>query len=349
PPVPLPFIPYALVTVIILHIIVAVVYCRTKGCSLTDRGQTLSITAHRGGSVLLPCSCTELRAKPETFTWNRYNQNWERISSESGRYRNRVQLVNDHSPGNFSLLISHLTEEDGGEYECDAVSSGSMVIRLTVEEPPVPLPFVPYALVTVIILHIIVAVVYCRTKGCTLEDHQQLEGVTAYTGGSVLLPCYCTDLQSRPRTFRWKRHNSWEEISNKSDQYKNRVQLFNDSSPRNFSLLISHLTKKDDGWYRCTVDGDGSRDIRLTVEGCSLTDSGQTLSITAHRGGSVLLPCSCTELRAKPETFTWKKHKGWEEISNKSEPPVPLPFVPYALVTVIILHIIVAVVYCRTK
>ncbi|KAI4893914.1 hypothetical protein NFI96_007688, partial [Prochilodus magdalenae] len=324
PPVPLPFVPYALVTVIILHIIVAVVYCRTKGCSLTDRGQTLSITAHRGGSVLLPCSCTELRAKPETFTWRRYNENrkgFERIPSESDQYRNRVQLVNDHSPGNLSLLISHLTEEDGGVYRCDGVKSGYTYIRLTVEEPPVPLPFVPYALVTVIILHIIVAVVYCRTKGCTLKDQKQTKYITAYTGESVLLPCYCKDLQSRPEKFSWKElnKNPNEEISSESGRYRNRVQLGNDRSPGNLSLLISHLTEEDGGEYRCTVDGSGYRDIRLTVEGCSLTDRGQTLSITAHRGGSVLLPCSCTELRAKPETFTWKKHKGWEEISSESD------------------------------
>ncbi|KAI4884506.1 hypothetical protein NFI96_007057, partial [Prochilodus magdalenae] len=108
-------------------------------CSLTDRGQTLSITAHRGGSVLLPCSCTELRAKPETFTWNRYNQNrnrYERIPIENGQNRNRVQLVNDHSPGNLSLLISHLTEEDGRDYMCDVGKSEQTYIRLTVEGTP---------------------------------------------------------------------------------------------------------------------------------------------------------------------------------------------------------------------
>ncbi|KAI4872868.1 hypothetical protein NFI96_031561, partial [Prochilodus magdalenae] len=519
-----------------------------KGCTLTDKGQTRYVTAHRGGSVLLPCSCTELRAKPETFTWTKESQNsrnLERISSVSGRYRNRVQLVNDHSPGNLSLLISHLTEEDGGEYMCDGVKSGYTDIRLTVEEPPESLPFIPFALVTLIFLHIVVAVVYCtkRTKGrsnckmeptiervhdqtlvsvkvvvmpgdelqkqgrrptvelmlrhcspagyqartnrvmnsfypqairflnlsptpplpptppkpprnhsgtllplphsgtllppphsgtlqhlitqehycplltqehycplltqehycplltqehycplltqehycplltqehyyplltqehystsslrnttapsslrnttapsslrnttapsslrkmllvrltpdkeledgCTVEDHQQRKEITAYTGESVLLPCYCTDLQSRPRTFTWKRHNTWEEISNKSDQYRNRVQLGNDHSPGNLSLLISHLTEEDGGDYRCKVDGGRYRDVRLTVKGCSLTDRGQTLSIKAHRGGSVLLPCSCTELRAKPETFTWNRdNHNWERISNES-------------------------------
>ncbi|KAI4876004.1 hypothetical protein NFI96_008123, partial [Prochilodus magdalenae] len=273
PPVPLPFVPYALVTVIILHIIVAVVYCRTKGCSLTDRGQTLSITAHRGGSVLLPCSCTELRAKPETFTWNRDNQNskdYERIPIESDEYRNRVQLVNDHSPGNLSLLISRLTEEDGGLYRCDGVKSGLTYIRLTVEEPPVPLPFIPYALVTVIILHIIVAVVYCRTKGCILTDKEQTLYVTAHRGGSVLLPCSCTELRAKPETFTWNRYNQnrkgYERIPIESDQYRNRVQLVNDHSPGNLSLLISHLTDEDGGVYRCEGVNSGLTDIRLTVE-----------------------------------------------------------------------------------
>ncbi|KAI4880806.1 hypothetical protein NFI96_029403, partial [Prochilodus magdalenae] len=463
-------------------------------------------------SALLPCYCTDPNTTPKRLLWkklNTYQNTWDEISSESDQYRNRVQLFRDHSPGNLSLLISHLTEEDGGDYRCLVNSDGYRDIRLTVKvrvvgtetefswlmitlqeislysyqtpdlkrwrrlqvclvnsdgyrdirltvkveeqsvyttlitdtnnviplssgtstktysKPPQSLPFVPFALVTLIFLHIVVAVVYCtkRTKGtyyymirpvyscyrcectdcCTLEDHRHTKYITAYTGGSVLLPCYCTDLQSRPKTFTWEKLTPSKEISNKSDQYRNRVQLVNDHSPGNLSLLISHLTEKDDGWYRCKVNGGGYRDVRLTVKGCTLTGREQLLTITAHRGGSVLLPCSCTELRTKPETFTWNRYnqnrKDWERIPNESdryrnrvqlvndhspgnlsllishlteedggvyrcdgvksgltdirltveEPPVPLPFVPYALVTVIILHIVVAVVYCRTK
>ncbi|XP_037393396.1 uncharacterized protein LOC119263170 isoform X1 [Pygocentrus nattereri] len=184
-----------------------------KGCTLTNYKTPLPITAHTGGSVLLPCSCAELRAKPKTFTWMKYiNQKWDRIPFESGQYRDRVQLGNGHSPGNLSLLISHLTEEDGGDYRCDALPSGYTVIRLTVEaaatRKPTPtldrnihlktsaepsttmssqkgksalndaagdagptqaLPFVPFALVTVIFLHIIVAVVY-HTKRTKVPD-----------------------------------------------------------------------------------------------------------------------------------------------------------------------------------
>ncbi|XP_036419880.1 junctional adhesion molecule-like [Colossoma macropomum] len=244
--------------------------CVSAGCTLENRKQLLNITAHTGGSVLLPCYCTDLHTTPEGFSWKKYNRNrreeisseggdnrnttnWEDISRESGQYRNRVQLVNGHSPGNLSLLISHLTEEDEGDYYCE-VKGSVLNIRLTV-------------------------------KGCTLVNREQLLNITAHTGGSVLLPCYCTDQRKKSGRFSWKKDNrnttNWEEISSESGQYRNRVQLVNGHSPGNLSLRISHLTEEDDGFYICAV----------------------------------------------------------------KEPPQSLPFIPFALVTVIFLHIIVAVVY----
>ncbi|KAI4904734.1 hypothetical protein NFI96_007845, partial [Prochilodus magdalenae] len=259
PPVPLPFVPYALVTVIILHIIVAVVYCRTKGCTLKDHQQTKGITAYTGGSVLLPCACTHLNIKPKTFIWKEPNT-WKEIFSESGRYRNRVQLVNDRSPGNLSLLISHLTEEDGGEYRCTVDGGGYRDIRLTV-------------------------------KGCSLTGRGQTLYITAHREGSVLLPCSCTELRAKPETFTWNRYNhNWERISNESGRYQNRLQLVNDSSPGNLSLLISDLTKKDGGDYECNAVRSGSMVIRLTVEGTpSLPPSQSEPLIYAAVGGLLLL------------------------------------------------------------
>ncbi|XP_037389699.1 embigin-like isoform X1 [Pygocentrus nattereri] len=147
-------------------------------------------------------------------------------------------------------------------------------------------------------------------EGCKLKDGKP-EVITAYRGGSALLPCYCTDPQATPGRFTWKKHRTnidiLEEMSNERSQYRDRVQLFNGHSPGNLSLLISHLTEEDGGDYICEVEGR-IKYISLTVEGCTLTNLKTTLPITAHTGGSVLLPCSCTELRAKPETFTWKKY-----------------------------------------
>ncbi|KAI4895326.1 hypothetical protein NFI96_027911, partial [Prochilodus magdalenae] len=266
PPVPLPFVPYALVTVIILHIIVAVVYCRTKGCTLEDQQKLEKITAYTGGSVLLPCYCTDLQCRPEKFSWSKYRTNtWKEISSESDQYRNRVQLGNDRFPGNLSLLISHLTEEDRGEYWCSVDGGGSRDIRLTVE-------------------------------GCTLTKSEYTQSITAHRGGSVLLPCSCTELRAKPETFTWTRYrNKWEKISNESGQYQNRVQLVNDHSPGNLSLLISHLTEEDGGDYQCDTERSGSMVIRLTVEGntliCtpSLPPSQSEPFIYAAVGGLLLL------------------------------------------------------------
>ncbi|XP_053542363.1 uncharacterized protein LOC128635144 isoform X1 [Ictalurus punctatus] len=110
----------------------------TEGCRLEGNGETKLITAYTGGSVLLPCSCTDLHTKPETHTWKKYTDgnNWVEISPEREQYKGRFQLVNDLSSGNLSLLISHLTEEDGGVYMCDPKGSEYRYFRLTVKDAP---------------------------------------------------------------------------------------------------------------------------------------------------------------------------------------------------------------------
>ncbi|XP_060738814.1 cell adhesion molecule DSCAML1-like isoform X2 [Tachysurus vachellii] len=264
----------------------------TEGCSLEGNGETERITAYTGDSVLLPCSCTELHRKPETFTWEKSTGlfNWTQISPESDEYKERFQLVNDHSSGNLSLLISHLTEQDGGFYMCRVKVGEYRFISLTV-------------------------------KGCSLKGNGETEEITAYTGDSVLLPCSCTELHRKPETFTWEKYtNNWTQISPESDEYKERFQLVNDHSSGNLSLLISHLTEQDGGLYMCDVKVGEYRFISLTVKGCSLKGNGETEEITAYTGDSVLLPCSCTELHRKPETFTWKKStNNWTQISPESD------------------------------
>ncbi|XP_047674661.1 polymeric immunoglobulin receptor-like [Tachysurus fulvidraco] len=253
-----------------------------KGCRLKGNGKTEWITAYTGDSVLLPCSCTELHRKPETFTWEKSTKNWAQISPESDEYKERFQQVNDHSTGNLSLLISHLTEQDGGLYRCGVKGDEYRDVRLTV-------------------------------KGCRLKGNGETERITAYTGGSVLLPCSCTELHRKPEKFTWEKStNNWTQISPESDKYKERFQLVNDHSSGNLSLLISHLTVQDGGDYMCNVNGDEYRDVKLTVKGCRLNE--QTVDVTGIVGQSVLLPCSCSELQAKPHTFRWSFVKGSDHI-----------------------------------
>ncbi|XP_058246922.1 cell adhesion molecule DSCAM-like [Hemibagrus wyckioides] len=242
-------------------------FVHSPGCTLNQ--QTVDVTGNVGQSVLLPCSCSELQAKPHTFRWSFLKGSYPEIfpKDQTNRYTDRVQLFNDHPPGNLSLLISHLTVEDEGWYRCEI--NNKIKTRI-----------------------------YLAVKGCTLKGNRETEEITAYTGGSVLLPCSCTDLHIKPKTFTWEKNdtakkNDWVQISPESDQYKERYQLVHDHPPGNLSLLISHLTVEDGGWYRCEIS-EMKTYIYLTVK-------------------------------------------------------EPLPYIPIALVTVIFLHIIVAVVYCITR
>ncbi|XP_073688491.1 polymeric immunoglobulin receptor-like [Garra rufa] len=158
------------------------------------------------------------------------------------------------------------------------------------------------------------------TDGCDVSSHGALKVVTGYTGGSVLLPCSCIDPQSTVNTFTWKlyqRENQWTNVF-EDDKYKDRLKLFNQSSSANLSLLISDLKTKDEGFYRCVISYTATfTDIDLKVEGCDLDQNKQTIKVTGYSGGSVVMPCSCTELQAKPKQHTWtftplKKHS--EEI-----------------------------------
>ncbi|XP_036419139.1 uncharacterized protein LOC118802824 [Colossoma macropomum] len=242
--------------------------CVSAGCTVINLGKTLPITAYIGGSVLLPCYCSDLQNKPEGFSWRKLNTKgdaWEDISSESGQYRNRVQLVNGHSPGNLSLLISHLTEEDGGEYQCYVEGRGHVYSALTVE-------------------------------GCTVINLGKTLPITAYIGGSVLLPCYCTDLHITPEGFTWRKLNTngdaWEDISSESGQYRNRVQLVNGHSPGNLSLLISHLTEEDGGEYQCYVERRGHVYTRLVTK----VLQGMKASLTLHLDSATVFRMSISLL-----------------------------------------------------
>ncbi len=107
------------------------------------------------------------------------------------------------------------------------------------------------------------------SAGCHVSDYKQLKEVTGYTGGSVLLPCSCNDPQSTVETFTWqhyyKRENQWTEVF-KDDKYKDRLKLFNQSSPANLSLLISDLRKKDEGDYMCETSQTYT-DFRVKIKG----------------------------------------------------------------------------------
>ncbi|XP_067249427.1 polymeric immunoglobulin receptor-like [Chanodichthys erythropterus] len=176
------------------------------------------------------------------------------------------------------------------------------------------------------------------SSGCILSNQRKTIYITGYTGGSVVLPCSCAHPQATVNTFTWQFHHSgqgWIKVL-EDEKYSGRRVLFNERSPQNLSLLISGLRQEDQGYYRCETKQYTS--IQLTVKGCDLVQNTKvTNALTGYAGESVVLPCSCSELLAKPEQIQWmyfvekrykeiypketiEKHKNRVKLLNQTSP-----------------------------
>ncbi|KAK1803523.1 hypothetical protein P4O66_020742 [Electrophorus voltai] len=116
-----------------------------------------------------------------------------------------------------------------------------------------------------------------RVQSCTLSETPE-EKLIKYPGESVLLPCSCTDHHTKPGTLKWEHlgsstESTWAEVFNGTAHYTDRIQMFNQNNPANFSLLISNLTEEDHGTYRCTVNNNQSITISLSFKGCTLPET----------------------------------------------------------------------------
>lgn len=106
----------------------------SAGCIISEPKQE-TIIRSPGESVLLHCSCTNLETKLDEFQWSvrykkrSYNLIGYLTEEEKRIYIGRVQTFNANSPGNASLLLSNLTEEDQGEYQCVTESNGGGTFR----------------------------------------------------------------------------------------------------------------------------------------------------------------------------------------------------------------------------
>ncbi|KAL1272614.1 hypothetical protein QQF64_028476 [Cirrhinus molitorella] len=142
-------------------------------------------------------------------------------------------------------------------------------------------------------------------KACS-PSYSGLTQMTAFSGGSVLLPCTCTNPQDRPKSIFWESNSKraskdgiYTDISNVFELYSGRITLFNQTSPGNVSLLLSDLTKDDQGLYVCLLDKT-SRFINITIEERSenTTSSNPSLSVLISvlflviaAGGAAVIYC----------------------------------------------------------
>ncbi|XP_050969013.1 matrix remodeling-associated protein 8-like [Labeo rohita] len=143
------------------------------------------------------------------------------------------------------------------------------------------------------------------SSACTPSD-SGLTQITAYSGGSVLLPCTCTNPQDNPKSVFWESNSKraskngiYADISSVFERYIDRITLFNQTSPGNVSLLLSDLTKDDQGFYVCLLDKT-TRFINVTIEERSESTTPPILShsvlisvpfLVIAAGGATIIYC----------------------------------------------------------
>ncbi|KAJ8272724.1 hypothetical protein GJAV_G00092690 [Gymnothorax javanicus] len=107
---------------------------------------------------------------------------------------------------------------------------------------------------TLICLWLLYSLVH-MISGCSLYAPKH---VTGYTGGSVVLPCYCIyGWTVRRKSDRWISYavspeiHIWTNPDKVDYRYRDRVAISKEGG--NFTLHLSHLTQRDDGEYRCEI------------------------------------------------------------------------------------------------
>ncbi|XP_045076746.1 uncharacterized protein LOC123491026 [Coregonus clupeaformis] len=111
-------------------------------------------------------------------------------------------------------------------------------------------------------------ITWTKFNGCTLSVPEPTK-VNGSPGQSVLLPCSCSETQAKPPSFTWTKLRDRQTpaiISTQSDLYRGRVEMFNNTSPGNLSVLLSELTEDDQGWYRCGISETQMRDVEIVIQ-----------------------------------------------------------------------------------
>ncbi|XP_067303239.1 netrin receptor DCC [Pseudorasbora parva] len=106
-----------------------------EGCSISGNEASVEISRYSGDSVFLSCSVEcSARYNPDVFRWTLPNDreiNRSNSAELSRLHQGRFHMF-DVQSGNFSLLISNLTEKDEGRYNCWINDNQQKSFNLTV-------------------------------------------------------------------------------------------------------------------------------------------------------------------------------------------------------------------------
>ncbi|KAL7857500.1 hypothetical protein SRHO_G00163990 [Serrasalmus rhombeus] len=206
-------------------------------------GPSGPLIAKLGGSMMLPCYVeAPLLLEVLEVEWKRadsealvhlFRDGEGKPEARDPAYSGRASFFTEEvQRGNFSLLLTNLTTEDAGIYNCFVYGqqeTGQTSVDME--------------------LHVL------GHSGPLIVE----------LGGSVMLPCYVeAPIPLEALEVEWKRADSGTLVhlfldrashpESQDQAYSGRASFFTEEVERgNFSLLLTNLTTKDAGIYKCTV------------------------------------------------------------------------------------------------
>ncbi|KAI5614766.1 hypothetical protein C0J50_3414 [Silurus asotus] len=251
------------------------------------KNNSTEITQHKGGSVLLPCSCSDLLCKPQTFTWETFRTGHLTEVLNDEHYRGRYQLFNNISPANLSLLISDLREEDEGDYKCSTEKEHRdtwLYVKDLTEEDQ--------------------GFYRCSAQA----DHRDLRlSVEGGRCGENVVAGGHQDCEGKQEDQEEDVERMWllEDIRTVRESRRIRLSVLNSHHDQGGSVIMKCL-------YILSV-------VFHMAAGCELVKKTVVEEVTGFIGESVVLPCVCTDLQDDPKRVTWRFHKNnhFQEIYSK--------------------------------
>ncbi|XP_067894086.1 carcinoembryonic antigen-related cell adhesion molecule 21-like [Heterodontus francisci] len=215
-----------------------------------SQAQQNKVNGSVGRSALLPCSSSFINGRYTNFSWLKNNSllitgnvgNSEvRVQDET--YRNRIQLPENSSSGNLSLLITHLRLEDFGIYRCETYSKNQSIryeeTFLNVTKDGVSKPIVRVL---------------------------QAQDITKQN--TVILKCEVAS-GSLPLTYMWHRKANKTEKAKKIKHYQQ-------------TLVLNPRVKEGSGFFFCKVSNNFSTEksspVEIPISGTATSSLETTLS-----------------------------------------------------------------------
>ncbi|KAI4874924.1 hypothetical protein NFI96_021649, partial [Prochilodus magdalenae] len=266
-----------------------------------------AVSPHVGEDVTLTCSVVS-HIPPEELEeviWTKVDEDITVLVFQEGvtqtgftheRLRDRAAFFGPEEihKGNFSLRLRDLQKKDKGLYRCE-VFSGKFSANATVE-------------------------IHWRKLTRTRLDVLGPSGLLIVElGGTVMLPCYVeAPIPLDELKVEWRRAGSetlvhlFQDGESRPESqdltYSGRASFFTEEVQRgNFSLLLTNLTTKDAGVYRCSVDGQWETGQMLVDIEYLIASGGHAVS--PYVGEDITLNCSVvSHIPFKElEEVTWTK------------------------------------------